>query len=121
MDYGLSYGEQRELKVAISVILAFLNIRGVNWGGALQLFITLIKVGSLLAIMFLPLLLLFGKADGRTDPLRVTGSPVAFTWGGLGTAFLGVLWAYHGWMNLAPMGAEVKNPQRTIPIAFLAG
>ncbi len=119
--YGLSFWEQRGLTVAIIFTLAFVNIRGVRWGGGLQLAITLVKVGSLLAITFLPLLLLFGIAAAQSDTLPAAANPVAFTWGGLGKAFLGVLWAYHGWMNLAPMGAEVKNPQRTIPIAFLAG
>jgi amino acid transporter len=120
-DYGLSFWEQRGLTVAIILTLAFVNIRGVRWGGGLQLLITLVKVGSLLAIMFLPLLLIFGKAEPASGPPAPAGNPVSFSWGGLGTAFLGVLWAYHGWMNLAPMGAEVTNPQRTIPIAFLAG
>jgi amino acid transporter len=118
---GLSFWEQRGMTVAIIVTLAIVNIRGVRWGGGLQLFITLVKVGSLLAITFLPLLLLLGLADAGRNPTPAVENRVAFTWGGLGTAFLGVLWAYHGWMNLAPMGAEVKNPQRTIPIAFLAG
>jgi amino acid transporter len=131
VKYGLSFWEQRGLTVAIILSLAIVNIRGVRWGGGLQLFITLIKVGSLLAIMFLPLILFFGISGKSDGPAAVVAGfaytlppvikPVAFTWGGLGTAFLGVLWAYHGWMNLAPIGAEVKNPQRTIPIAFLAG
>ena len=49
------------------------------------------------------------------------GSLVSFSWGGLGTGFLGVLWSYHGWMNISPVAGEVKNPQRNIPLAFLAG
>jgi amino acid transporter len=34
---------------------------------------------------------------------------------------LGVLWAYHGWMNIAPVAEEVRQPQRNIPLALLAG
>lgn len=34
---------------------------------------------------------------------------------------VGVLWAYHGWMNIAPIAEELKNPQRNIPIALLGG
>ena len=40
---------------------------------------------------------------------------------GLGMAFLGVYWAYHGWMNVTPVAEEVRNPQRNIPLALLAG
>ena len=39
--------------------------------------------------------------------------------GHLLTAFLGVLWAYHGWMNIAPVADEVREPQRNLPLALL--
>src|SRR5262249_9858423 len=41
--------------------------------------------------------------------------------GSLFTAVLGVLWAYHGWMNIAWVAEEVRNPQRNIPLALLSG
>jgi APA family basic amino acid/polyamine antiporter len=113
----LSFWEQQFLTVGVIAVLALVNIRGVRWGGGLQLLITTVKVASLLVIMLLPFVWW-----GRTEPARATsGSQVAFTWGGLGTAFLGVLWAYHGWMNIAPVAGEVKNPDRNVPLAFLAG
>jgi amino acid transporter len=40
---------------------------------------------------------------------------------GMGSALLAVLWAYHGWMNIAPVAEEVRNPQRNIPLALLGG
>ena len=113
----LSFWERQFLTVGVIAILALVNIRGVRWGGGLQLFITVIKVASLLAILILPFALWssINKVESRPDQLPT------FTWGGLGTAFLGVLWAYHGWMNIAPVAGEVKEPQRNIPLAFLAG
>jgi amino acid transporter len=36
-------------------------------------------------------------------------------------ALVAVLWAYNGWMNIAPVAGEVKEPHRNIPIALLAG
>ena len=39
---------------AVILFLALVNVRGVRWGGGLQVFITAVKVGSLLAIMVLP-------------------------------------------------------------------
>src|SRR5262245_29063718 len=50
----LGFWHLRALTVGILVVLALVNVRGVRWGGGLQLFITLVKVGSLLAIMILP-------------------------------------------------------------------
>src|ERR1019366_8073881 len=42
-------------------------------------------------------------------------------WSKFGSALVGIIWAYHGWMNLAPMAEEVKEPNRNIPLAFLMG
>ncbi len=127
----LGYWELRGLTVAVIVGLGLVNVRGVRWGGLLQLFITGVKVGSLLAILVLPFVAaaLFrghsGAPPPSPNPANLT--PVwPDTWsavnvGGLGTAFLGVLWAYHGWMNVAPVAEEITQPQRNIPLALLGG
>jgi APA family basic amino acid/polyamine antiporter len=110
------------LTIGVIVVLAAVNIRGVRWGGGLQLAITLVKVLSLLAILVLPFALL-----GFRDPAGIRASlldqpPSApFSLAGLGEAFLGVLWAYHGWLNIAPLAGEVVRPQRNLPIAFIGG
>ena len=45
----LSFWERQFLTIGVITVLALVNIRGVRWGGGLQLFITMIKVVSLLA------------------------------------------------------------------------
>lgn len=114
----LGYSDQRLITIGVIVILAGVNARGVRWGGGLQLVITLVKVGTLLAILILPFVL-WREADPAF--LQTPRPGAVFTWTGLGTAFLGVFWAYHGWMNIAPIAGEVKNPQRNLPLAFLVG
>jgi amino acid transporter len=126
---GLGFWAQKGLTVAVLVGLAWVNVRGVRWGGGLQLFITLVKVGSLLAIIALPFVVFGLAGPGSTAPppepanLRplwpATWAEVTFA--GLGSALLGVLWAYHGWMNIAPVAEEIRTPQRNIPLALLAG
>jgi len=116
----LSFWEQRFVTVAVLLGLALVNVRGVRWGGGLQLIITTVKVASLLAILVLPFLFWQRLQSGPSD-MVVQAPPGTFTWGGFGTALLGVLWAYHGWMNIAPVAEEVRQPQRNIPLAFLAG
>lgn len=125
------YWELRGLTVAVIVGLSLVNARGVRWGGGLQLLITTVKVGSLLAILVLPFVaasLVRGTPEHPTPtpqpenltpvwPDALSGSLIA----GFGTAFLGVLWAYHGWMNVAPVAEEITEPQRNIPLALLVG
>ena len=38
---------------------------------------------------------------------------------GVGAAMFGALWGYQGWAQFTPMAGEVREPQRTIPKAFL--
>jgi amino acid transporter len=120
MSYDvISFWEERFLTIGIIVALALVNIRGVRWGGLLQLLITLVKVISLVAIILLPFLFRIPTETG-TSPAAAGGVPV-FTWAGLGTAMLSVQWAYHGWMNIGSVAEEIRRPQRNIPLALLGG
>lgn len=127
-DFQLGFWTQRGLTIAVLFVLALVNCRGVKWGGVLQLFITLIKVGSLLAIVALPFIIASvwypAAPSARPDPSRLRLLPeagVAATIGGFGSALLAVQWAYHGWQNLTPVAEEVRSPQRNLPLALLVG
>jgi amino acid transporter len=129
---GESAGEfwhRRLLTVGIILSLALVNVRGVRWGGGLQVLVTVVKVGSLLCILFLPLAALMWSWDSSriaagSHSGQVSLENLSLFWpdnwdqvklAGLGTALLGVLWAYHGWMNITPVAEEVRNPQRNLP------
>jgi APA family basic amino acid/polyamine antiporter len=114
------------LTASVIVGLALVNARGVRWGGVLQLVITIIKIGSLLAIAALPFLVAALDAAAAKPEASNLLPLWPSSWnrsdaGRLGTALLGVLWAYHGWMNVASIAGEVKKPQRNIPLALLGG
>ena len=124
----LGFWGQRGLTVAVIGGLAVVNILGVRWSGWLQLGITLVKVGSLLGIMALPFVATLLAPPGTAVPLPRSENlhPVwpawgAFNLGAFGAALVGVLWAYHGWMNIAPVAEEVRQPQRNIPLGLLGG
>jgi amino acid transporter len=131
---GLHVGELgfwplRWLTISVIGGLALVNVLGVRWGGLLQSFVTLIKVLSLVGIAVLP----FVAAYLRPHPSEPIPAPQTANllplWSGLsaldfaklGTALVAVLWAYHGWMNAAPVAEEIRNPNRNLPIAFLCG
>jgi amino acid transporter len=128
-DFLAGYWARRWLTVAVILGLATVNVLGVRWGGLLQLSITLVKVGSLLALMALPFASAF-LAPSTSPAARPDVQNLSPVWpsawgqvtaGQFGTALLGVLWAYHGWMNIAPVAEEVRDPRRHIPLALLGG
>lgn len=40
---------------------------------------------------------------------------------GFGAAMLGALWGYNGWVIIASLGGEVRDPGRTLPRALIGG
>jgi APA family basic amino acid/polyamine antiporter len=119
-----SLAQPIEVYVTLAVIfgLALVNVRGVKWGGVLQLFITVVKVGSLVVIAALPFLLSPLTGPNAPAPIPVEKHPPeSFTLGGFATALLAVLWAYHGWMNGSTAAGEVKHPHRNVPISLIGG
>src|SRR4051794_15589762 len=34
---------------------------------------------------------------------------------------IAVMWPYDGWINIAPVAEEIKNPQRNVPLALTVG
>jgi APA family basic amino acid/polyamine antiporter len=60
----------------------------------------------------------------RQTPSEITtvAQPISgIPWAGLGTALIGVLWAYEGWQYVTFSAGEVVNPQRTFPRALVIG
>jgi amino acid transporter len=122
----LGFWEGLLLTVAVILGLALVNVRGVRWAGGVQLLITVVKVGSLLAILALP----FAAPLLASDPAPPRAENLAPAWpeawglglvGSFGAGLVGCLWAYHGWMNVAWVAEEVKRPQRNLPLSLFAG
>jgi amino acid transporter len=63
---------QQAVTITLILALALVNLRGVRWGGVLQLLVTAVKVGSLLAIPVLPFVVL-----ALLSPGEMTAGPSA--------------------------------------------
>jgi amino acid transporter len=112
--------------VLVLVGLATVSVRGTFLGGAVQFAITVVKVGALLFLIALPFGVYAIVAEPTHPPSMAHLSPAwpangMIDWSGFGVALVGVLWAYNGWMNIAPVAGEVRDPSRNIPFALLAG
>jgi basic amino acid/polyamine antiporter, APA family len=123
----LSFWQRQGLAGVTIAVLAFVNALGTRIGGGLQVVITSVKIGSILGIIALPWLIL-ACVDQPAHPPRLANLGriwpedwSAFNIGKFGAALVGVLWAYHGWMNIGPVAEEVRQPQRNIPLSLLGG
>jgi amino acid transporter len=100
-------------------LMTGINYLGVRLGGEVQVFLTSIKILSVVLIIGVAFLL---PGTGAHPPGPVWPTTAST---GLLTAFLAALaaalWAYDGWEDLNLVGSEVKDPQRNFPRALVGG
>lgn len=98
------------------IIVATVNYFGIRRGAVLQNLSTAFKVAALAALVILGFALGKGAGFGPMLAQRADVSLSPFL-----LAMVSILWAYDGWADLAFVGGEVKDPQRTLPKALLLG
>ncbi|HTI51447.1 MAG TPA: amino acid permease, partial [Planctomycetaceae bacterium] len=110
---------QELVAIAIVIGLSIINYLSTLWGASVQNVTTVIKVGFLASIIVLPLVM--GYTDiGNLDPVWPESASVDL-WKGLGIAMVAVLWPYDGWINIAPVAEEIREPQRNLPLGLGLG
>ena len=105
--------------VAISacILISALNYLGIKKAGEFQLVFTLLKVGIILAIVFIG----FSYSAGSWSNFASSypGAKGGIT--GFMAALVAALWAYDGWNDLNMVAGEIRNPERAIPVALIFG
>jgi len=109
------------IAITSAILISVLNYLGVKKAGEFQLVFTVLKVAIILGIV----VVCFsgaGIAAGRgwsNFVTTFTGAKGGIA--GFMAALVAALWAYDGWNDLNMVAGEVKQPERNIPIALIAG
>lgn len=110
------------LAILTIILLTWVNYRGVKEGGGVSNIFTSAKI---IGIVILILLGLFHSSPATQ---QVAATNVAA--GNLhGSAFfsaffitmVSVFWAYDGWVDIAAITGEIKNPKRNVPLSIMIG
>ncbi|HYM43198.1 MAG TPA: amino acid permease [Steroidobacteraceae bacterium] len=112
----LSEGGVRRTAALVIVVVGVLNYIGLRRAAAVLSVTTYAKYAALLALG----LLAYSAVGGSWRHLAPAAS-VQFSLSLTATALIPVMWAYDGWADLAFIGGEVSNPQRTLPLALILG
>ena len=110
----IRYGQL--LAMGVIVVLAFINYFGVKVGGDLQVVVTLLKVGLIAGIIVIGLTTGHGTVANYHTSIPAPGGITGFF-----AALVAALWAYDGWNNVSLVSSEIRNPQRNLPRALIAG
>jgi len=90
----------------------------VRMGGAIQVLLTSLKIGTIMVIVVAGVL--FGKQNAIEPAPLVTPLGLG-TIGALLTALVPAMWAYNGFNDLGDLGEEILRPQKNIPRAIILG
>lgn len=111
----ISESTQTIIGVVLILFLTAANAVGVKFGGIIQVVSTLGKLVPIALLVFV----------GFTYVNTANLGPFLPAEGGVSHALVGallpVLWAYDGWIMAGQLSEEVRNPQRTIPLALIGG
>lgn len=111
-----SLGGKSVVALTLIAIFTALNCLTVKFGGHVQSFMTALKVGMIIFLIFG----IFGFSENGTAQNFYHSTP----WPGFsafGAAMLAALWAFDGWNNLPMVAGEIEKPSRNIPLALGVG
>ena len=113
-------GIQQLVAVAVILLFAGVNSRGIETGGRVQWVATVAKLGGI-AIIVLGAFLLSRTGSWEHLKTPVTAGIAPAGVGAFGAAMLAALWAYQGWSNVPMVAGEIEKPERNVPRALIFG
>lgn len=113
-------GGKEVLAVGLVWIFTLINCFHVTFGGGVQVALTILKIGLIIAIA--AGVFLFSPAGDWAH--FTAGAGVSFqslVTPSFGATVLAALWAFDGWNNMPMAAAEIRDGQRNVPRALLLG
>jgi basic amino acid/polyamine antiporter, APA family len=120
--YPFADGGIKLLAIATIMILTWVNYRGVKESGYLNNIFTSAKIAGILIVIILglfynhPANLTAGIKTSVENHMHGSAFFSAFF-----VCMLSVLWAYDGWLDIASITGEIKNPRKNLPLAIIIG
>jgi APA family basic amino acid/polyamine antiporter len=118
--YDFAFTWEQPTAVLWLLIMTGINYLGVRLGGAVQVFLTAIKITSVAIVIGVAFFAPAQASPHQPDPMWPSALN-AGVFGAFLAALAAALWAYDGWEDLNLVGSEVENPQRNFPRALVGG
>lgn len=115
------------LGIVVVAVLTGINCMGVKAGKVIQNVFTVLKIVALVAVIGIALFATTAPNAALTQPdfwtPMVKGQPLDMMalFAAIGVSMVGSLFAADAWNNITFIGAEVKDPKRTIALSMAVG
>lgn len=114
----------KALTILLIIGLSWVHYIGLRFGNGLNRIVTSVVIISILLVIVLGLTLGGGSMENFSTP---SGTYVAQSWWSgdfirlIFMAMLSAFWAYEGWSSVGYLGGEIRDPNRTLPLALIMG
>lgn len=103
--------------IAVAWMITGINILGMRKAGNFQLVFTVLKGFLILIVVGF----CFSSAAGSLGNFSTSLPGAVGGLRGFMLALVATLWAYDGWNDVTSVAGEIRNPQRSLPIALIGG
>lgn len=117
-SYAFTFTAAQPLAALVVLVVTAINYLSVKMGGAIQILLTCLKMGTIVVIV------VAGVLFGSQHVMEAGSVATSWSWGTIGavlTALAPAMWAFNGFNDLGDLGEEIVHPQRNIPIAIILG
>lgn len=108
---------KRLLAISVVVIIGLINILGAKIGAGFLKILTILKIGTLLFIIFYGFLGGFGDWNNFVPFFAVPENSFGAFAGGI----VGAFFAFAGWWEVTRISGEIENPRTNLPKALTFG
>jgi basic amino acid/polyamine antiporter, APA family len=120
--YDFVFTWAQPLAVFWLAVMTGINYLGVRIGGAVQVFLTAIKITSVAIVIGVAFFAPSSAKSGGLEPFwPAAGAGAATIFGAFLAALAAALWAYDGWEDLNLVGSEITEPEKNFPRALVGG
>jgi len=107
------------LSVSVILLFTFIHYFGLKSGTYVQNFLTILKVSLILVLLIAG----FSSGKGYTANFTVAANTVTGFdfWKTIGLSLMWIMFAYSGWNASTYLGAEIRNPSKTLPLSLILG
>jgi APA family basic amino acid/polyamine antiporter len=98
------------------LLLTVINYYGLREGTRVQNAVTIVKIGSLVALGVLGL-----TVAAPVRPALLAAPPAGHWIVAFGVGMIAVLWSFDGWYATTNMAGEMRRPERDLPRALVGG
>jgi APA family basic amino acid/polyamine antiporter len=105
--------------ITVTWLITLLNILGTRNSANVQLVLTWLK--GLLIVVIAGFCFFAAGQHGSLHNFSTSFTGARGGFSGFMIALVAALWAYDGWSDVTTMAGEVKNPQRSFPVALIGG